>query len=58
MERQRHSSCKALGVAKAPIFWQSSSTELRAVLGSCAACEDTVEGDGGFCAVGSEQEQP
>lgn len=27
-------------------------------LGSCAGCGDTVEGDGWFCAVGSEQEQP
>lgn len=35
-ERQRHSSCKTLDAAKTPIFWQSSSAELSAVLGSWA----------------------
>lgn len=58
LERQRHSSCRTLDVAKALIFWQSSSAELGAVLGWCAGCEDAVEGDGWVCAVGSEQEQP
>lgn len=52
VKRQRHSSRKTLGVAKALIFWQSSRAELSAVLGWCAACEDTLEGHGWFLGSG------